>query len=138
MQIITNNLFIAFTAIKLHPFLSAVVSDDVEPSFEEAPPSPNHSDPDLPPNRHEMDPVPSENTEAEQAPGRQRAVAQVRPITLFGAVRAIAGSDPMRGLKDFDQVYMPGMEDFLDSICENGLSESRYDRSGLKRKAEGI
>ena len=83
-----------------------------------------------------MDPVPSENTEAEQAPGRQRAVAQVRPITLFGAVRAIAGSDPM--LKDFDQVYMPGMEDFLDSICENGLSESRYDRSGLKRKAEGI
>ena len=41
-------------------------------------------------------------------------------------------------LKGFDQVYMPGMEDFLDSICENGLSESRYDRSGLKRKAEGI
>ena len=64
-----------------------------------------------------MDPVPSENTEAEQAPGRQRAVAQVRPITLFGAVRAIAGSGPMRGLKDFDRVYMPGMEDFVDSIC---------------------
>ena len=37
----------------------------------------------------------------EQAPRRQRAVAQVRLITLFGAVRAIAGSDPMRGLKDF-------------------------------------
>ena len=64
-----------------------------------------------------MDPVPSENTEAEQAPGRQRAVAQVRPITLFCAVRAIAGSDPMRGLKDFDRVYMTGMEDFVDSIC---------------------
>ena len=58
MQIITNNLFIACTVINLHPFLSAVVSDHVEPSFEEAPPSPNHSDPDLPPNRHEMDPVP--------------------------------------------------------------------------------
>ena len=113
MQILTNNLFIALTAIKLHPFLSAVVSDDVGPSFEEAPPSPNHSDPDLLPNRHEMDPVPSENTEAEQAPGRQRAVA---------------GSDPMRGLKDFDRVYMPGMKDFVDSICENGLSESRSKR----------
>ena len=28
----------------------------------------------------------------------------------------------MRGLKDFDRVYMPGMEGFLDSICKNGLS----------------
>ena len=115
-----------------------MVSDDVEQSFEEAPSSPNHSDPDLPPDRHEMDLVPSENTEAEQAPGRQRAVAQVRQITLFGSDPAIAGSDPMRGLKDFDRVYMPGMEDFVDSICGNGLSESRSDRSGLKRKAEGI
>ena len=62
-----------------------------------APPFPNHSNPDLPPDRHEMDPVPSETTEAEQAPGRQRSVAPVRPITLFVAVRAtrIAGSDPM-------------------------------------------
>ena len=32
------------------------------------------------------------------------------------------------------------MEDFVDSICYNGLSrsESRSDRSGLKRKAEGL
>ena len=79
-----------------------MVSDDVEPSFEEALPSPNHSNPDLPPDRHEMDPVPCETTEAEQAPGRQRAAAEARPlaVTLFVAVRAIAGSDPMHGLKD--------------------------------------
>ena len=41
---------------------------------------------------------------AEQAPGRQRTAAQVRQIALFVAVRAIAGSDPMGVLKDFDQV----------------------------------
>ena len=44
------------------------------------------------------------------------ALAQV---TLFVTVRAIAGSDPMRWLKDFDRVYMPDMEGFVDSICEN-------------------
>ena len=50
-----------------------------------------------------MDPVPSENTEAEQTPEGQRAMAPVRQITvtLFGAVPAIARSDLMRGLKDF-------------------------------------
>ena len=95
-----------------------MVSDDVEPSFEEALPSPNHSNPDLPPDRHEMDPVPCETTEAEQAPGRQRSVAQERPIALLVAVQAIARSDPKHagGLKDFDRVYMPGLEGFVDSI----------------------
>ena len=37
---------------------------------------------------------PPKINDAEQAPARQRAAAQVRQITLFIAVRAIAGSDP--------------------------------------------
>ena len=81
---------------------------------------------------------PSETTKADQAPGRQRTVAQLKPITLFVTVRAIAGSDPMSEFKDFDRVYMPGMEGFVDSICYDGLSESRSDWSGLKSKAESI
>ena len=38
------------------------------------------------------------------------SVAQVRPIPPFVAVKAIVGLDPMRARKDFDRVYIPGME----------------------------
>ena len=37
-----------------------------------------------------------------QPPTRQRAVAQVRPISMIQVVRDIAGRDPLQAVRDLD------------------------------------
>jgi len=48
-----------------------------------------------------IDSAPTEHSEpqAEQAHGRQRAIAQVRPINIADAVGGIAGSNPMAAVR---------------------------------------
>ena len=38
---------------------------------------------------------------------RQRAMAQLRPVSIPEIVRDMAGSDPVRKIADFDRHYMP-------------------------------
>ena len=48
----------------------------------------------------------------------------------------MAGTDPIRGLKDFDRVYMSAMKGTFDSISDGGLQDTS--RVELKSKAKDI
>ena len=43
-----------------------------------------------------------------RASGRQRAVAQVRPISVSQVVKDIAGRQPFQAVRDLDSTYMSG------------------------------
>jgi hypothetical protein len=38
---------------------------------------------------------------------RQRAMAQLRPVSMADTVKSMAGKDPVKSLQDFDRNYMP-------------------------------
>lgn len=118
-----------------------MVSDD------EAPPpadqSPDEEDlrpfqhPDShPPSPQQPDP-PSWAVQDQQPPGRQRAMAHVRPISVSDIVRNLAGSDPMSSVHNFDRVYLPNGF-VVRSMAEASSNETNANRSELKRKAEQI
>ena len=69
-------------------------------------------------------------------PGRRRAVAHVRPISIADIVRDVSGPDPMRVIRDFDRAYMPEGVVVVNSAVVGQSGEAR--RSELKRKAENI
>ena len=71
-------------------------------------------------------------------PSRRRAVAHVRPISIADIVRDVAGSDPMRVVRDFDRVYMPDGMCIVNSAVDHESGEHPSRRSELKRKAENI
>ena len=56
----------------------------------------------LPSDSQCIDPLPSEQADspAQHAQGRQRSVAQVRPINISETVRELAGSNPMRAVQN--------------------------------------
>ena len=67
--------------------------------------------------------------------GRQRAVAQVRPITVSQVVKDIGGPRPFKAVRQLDRNYMSGADlgsPSFPSFC--GFVE----RESLKRKAEEI
>ena len=55
------------------------------------PPTPDHQQPSPSPPR----------------PIRQRAMAQLRPVSIPNIVSEMAGPDPLRRMADFDRHYMP-------------------------------
>lgn len=93
------------------------------------PPSPEQQQiPDLP----ELSPSPDR---ASEQPGRQRAMAAIRPVNIPDVLRQVAQGDAARIIRNFERSYMPE-GGFPDSKVQN-TNEDDY-RSGLKRKAADI
>ena len=77
----------------------------------------------------------AEPDEPPRASGRQRAVAQVRPISVSQVVKEIAGRHLFQAVRDLDSTYMSGAgfgSPSFPPFC--GLPE----RESLKRKAQDI
>ena len=74
-----------------------MVSDEEVESPEDSFPNPQDTIADVLSDPPCIDSAPTEHSEpqVEQAHGRQRAMAQVRPINIADAVGGIAGSNPM-------------------------------------------
>ena len=114
----------------------AVVSDDefpdpldlYDPAGSRTPPTPpveacdSHSG--LPPS-----PIP--------APMRQRAMAQLRPVSIPEIVCNMAGKDPIQKIAEFDRHYMPD-PDGQPAPDASARGNANDHRSDLKRKADGI
>ena len=70
-----------------------------------------------------------------RASGRQRAVVQVRPISVSQVVKDIAGRQPFQAVRDLDSTYMSGAtfgSPCFPPFCGLPVRES------LKRKAQDI
>ena len=66
---------------------------------------------------------------------RQRAMAQLRRVSIPEIVRDMAGSDPVRQIADFDRHYMPEGQPAAES-SSRGPSDAH--RAELKTNANGI
>ena len=81
---------------------ATVVPDDIGPHGAHEDHQPRSLTPPTPPVHAEQSPSPPPSPR----PMRQRAVAQLRPVSVPEIVRAMAGSDPTRQIADFDRHYM--------------------------------
>jgi len=116
-------------------FVATVVPDDdhvpgSQESYEEPRDDPSGTStpptPAVSPSRDPPPPAP---------PLRQRAMAQLRPVSVPAVIKDMAGKNFTKTLRDFDGHFMPhGHPDADDSA--RGLDHAH--RSDLKRKAEGI
>ena len=68
-------------------------------------------------------------------PMRQRAMAQLRPVSIPNIVCDTAGPDPLRKIADFDRHYMPDGQP-ADESSSRGNSDAH--RSELKKNADGL
>ncbi len=111
-----------------------VVQDDdlVEESFEE--PSDEPSGTRTPPTPV-VSPSPAPAPPSPAPPLRQRAMAQLRPVSVPAVIKDMAGRNLAQTLRDFDRHYMPNGHPDPDSSA-TGFDAAH--RSELKRKAEGI
>ena len=87
--------------------------------------------PPTPPVQHEA----SESPLPSPRPMRQRAMAQLRPVSIPNIVCDIAGPDPLRKIADFDRHYMPDGQP-ADESSSRGNSDAH--RSELKKNADGL
>ena len=107
----------------LHDLYTAVVPDNDHGRIsEEEEPQPLRSNtPPTPPVHHQPSPLPPR-------PIRQRAMAQLRPVSIPTIVSDIAGPDPLRRIADFDRHYMPdGQPAAETSVCGNAGNLGTYD-----------
>ena len=86
---------------------------------------------------NDLDSVALEMPEPPEPAKRQRAVAQVRPITISGVLRDVAGRHPFRAVEEMDARYM--------SRAGAGVGSDGYpswcghvERASLKRKVAQI
>ena len=68
---------------------------------------------------------PSQSPPPSARPMRQRAMAQLRPVSIPEIVRAMAGSDPVRRIEDFDRHYMSDGQPALPYIEYMGADEGK-------------
>ena len=87
--------------------------------------------PPIPPVQHE----PSGSPLPSPRPMRQRAMAQLRPVSIPNIVCDTAGPDPLRKIADFDRHYMPDGQP-ADESSSRGNSDAH--RSELKKNADGL
>ena len=66
---------------------------------------------------------------------RQRAMAQLRSVSIPEIVRDMAGSDPVRKIADFDRHYMPDGQQAPEA-SSRGTSDAH--RAELKTNATGF
>ena len=109
---------------------ATVVPDDIGPHGAHEDHQPRSLTPPTPPAHAEQFPPPPS-----PHPMRQRAVAQLRPVSVPEIVRAMAGSDPTRQIADFDRHYMPEGQPAAEA-SSRGTTDAH--RAGLKINANGI
>ncbi len=66
---------------------------------------------------------------------RQRAIAQLRPVSIPEIVHDMAGSDPVRKIEDFDRHYIPDGQPAPEA-SSRGTSDAH--RAELKTNATGL
>ena len=109
--------------------MAVVPDDDVEGlSEEDAQQPPRSLTPPTPPVNAQPSPSPPR-------PIRQRAVAQLRPVSIPNIVSDMAGSDPARKISDFDRHYMPDGQPTAETSSRGNADAHR---AQLKQNAEGL
>ena len=68
-------------------------------------------------------------------PMRQRAMAQLRPVSIPNIVSDLAGPQPVRRIAEFDRHYMPDGQPAAET-SSRGISDAH--RTELKQNAEGL
>ncbi len=102
-------------------------------------------DEDPPPSRSQtsstppIEAQPSQSSPPSPRPMRQRAMAQLRPVSIPDIVRDIAGSVPLRKIAAFDRHYMPeGKPELRPEAYVSSRGNSDAHRAELKHNATGI
>ena len=80
-------------------------------------------------------PVQAASPPACSRPSRQRAMAQLRPVSIPEIVRDMVGSDPLQKIADLDRHYMPEGQPAAE-VSLRGTSDAH--RAELKTNAAGI
>ena len=83
----------------IHLYLAVVPDDDLGLISEEGEQQTSRSHTPPTPDHHQPSPSPPR-------PIRQRAMAQLRPVSIPNIVSEMAGPDPLRRIADFDRHYM--------------------------------
>ena len=73
---------------------------------------------------------------------RQRAMAQLRPVSIPEIVRDMAGSDPVRRIHDFDRHYMPDGQPAPEAsshrTCDAHRAELKTNATGFRRSLSEV
>ena len=112
----------------IHLYLAVVPDDDLGLISEEGEQQTSRSHTPPTPDHHQPSPSPPR-------PIRQRAMAQLRPVSIPNLVSDMAGPDPLRKIANFDRHYMPDGQPAAESSAR-GNSDAH--RSQLKEMAEGL
>ncbi len=116
-----SHLFIFFLAVVPDDDLGGISEvDEQQPPRSLTPPTP---------------PVNAQPSPSPPRPIRQRAVAQLRPVSIPNIVSDMAGSDPAQRISDFDRHYMP---DGLPTAETSSRGNADAHRAQLKQNAEGL
>ena len=109
----------------IHYILAVVPDDDHEmhpPHAPTPPESPVHA-------------PPSQTPPSSPRPMRQRAMAQLRPVSIPNIVCDLAGPQPGRRIAEFDRHYMPDGQPAPET-SSRGKSDAH--RTELKQHADGL
>ena len=75
-------------------------------------------------------------------PMRQRAMAQLRPVSIPEIVRDMAGSDPVRRIEEFDKHYMPDGQPAPEAssrgTCDGHRAELKANAKGFRRSISEV
>ena len=75
-------------------------------------------------------------------PMRQRAMAQLRQVSIPDIVRDMAGSDPVRRIEDFDKHYMPNGQPAPEAssrgTCDGHRAELKTNATGFRRSLSEV
>ena len=125
-NIITKIIVLMFGPVV---FATVVLDEDGQRRAEGQVPVPSRSQ--TPP----TPPVQAASPPACSCPSRQRAMAQLRPVSIPEIVRDMAGSDPLQKIADLDRHYMPEGQP-APEVSSRGTSDAH--RAELKTNATGI
>ena len=100
------------------------------------------------PSRSQTPPTPTVHAGPSQSPPpsprhmRQRAMAQLRPVSIPEIVRDMAGSDPVRRIEDFDRHYMPDGQPAPEAssrgTCDAHRAELKTNATGFRRSLSEV
>lgn len=100
------------------------------------------------PSRSQTPPTPPVHAGSSQSPPpsarpmRQRAMAQLRPVSIPEIVRDMAGSDPVRKIEDFDRHYMPDGQPAPEAssrgTCDAHRAELKTNATGFRRSLSEV
>ena len=102
----------------IHLYLAVVPDDDLGLISEEGEQQTSRSHTPPTPDHHQPSPSPPR-------PIRQRAMAQLRPVSIPNLVSDMAGSDPLRKIANFDRHYMPDGQPAADTSARGNSDAYR-------------